>query len=518
MARRFITPSLILLSIGFVLSAMITCVLIAAMDPEEWLPSSGEVGIGNQINPTVVQAFAEPTPVATKLPMWTPTPDARHRLPDIRSQSEQYIVQAGDYLQRIAQSYMVSVDAIIEANDIASPDFLEPGQVLIIPPPQPVGKGPAFKIIPDSELVYSPSSVDFDLADFVQQQDGYLAGYSEEVENRDMSGAKIVERVAQEFSVNPRLLLAILEYQSGWITQAKPKEATLEYPIGVADPLRIGLYKQLAWAANSLNRGYYLFRVDGVPVWDLADGNVLEIDPTINAGTAGVQHFFAQLLAHGDWQKAVSEAGLFTTYYKLFDYPFHRVVDPLLPTNLKQPKLQLPFEPNQTWSYTGGPHGGWGSGSAWAALDFAPPGEVLGCVKSDEWVVAVADGLIIRARDGAVVQDLDGDGFEQTGWTILYMHIDSQGRVRPGTYLQAGEKIGHPSCEGGVSTGTHVHLARRYNGEWIPADQSLPFVMDGWVSVGTGNEYDGYMKRNGKTIEAWEGRNPGNAIERQPTR
>jgi murein DD-endopeptidase MepM/ murein hydrolase activator NlpD len=128
--------------------------------------------------------------------------------------------------------------------------------------------------------------------------------------------------------------------------------------------------------------------------------------------------------------------------------------------------------------------------------------------------VALADGLIVRAGEGAVVQDLDADGFEQTGWTILYMHIESQNRVQPGTYLKAGERVGHPSCEGGFSTGTHVHLARRYNGEWIPADQTLPFVLDEWVSVGTGNEYDGYLKRNGKTIEAWEGRNSANAIER----
>jgi len=518
MARRFITPSLIILSIIFVLSALITCVLIAAIDPEEWLPDDGETGIGNQINPTVVQAFTALTPVPSKLPMLTPSPDAPHSLPQIRTQSEEYVVRAGDYLQSIAQRYMVSVAAIIEANEIASPDFLEPGQVLIIPPPQPEGKGPAFKVIPDSELIYGPASVDFDLAGFVQEQGGYLAKYREEVGERSLSGVKIVERVAKEFSVNPRLLLAILEYQGGWVTQAKPEEASLEYPIGVVDPLRTGLYKQLAWAANNLNRGYYLYRVNGVPVWDLADSSVMTIDPTINAGTAGVQHFFAQLLGRDAWEKAVSEAGLFTTYYKLFDYPFQYAVDPLLSTDLKQPKLQLPFEPDQTWSYTGGPHGGWGSGSAWAALDFAPPGDVLGCVESDEWVVAVADGLILRAGDGAVVQDLDGDGFEQTGWTILYMHIENQGRVRPGTYLQAGERVGHPSCEGGVSTGTHLHLARRYNGEWIPADQTLPFVMDGWVSVGTGNEYDGYMKRNGKTIEAWEGRNPANAIERQPTR
>ena len=61
--------------------------------------------------------------------------------------------------------------------------------------------------------------------------------------------------------------------------------------------------------------------------------------------------------------------------------------------------MQLPFEKGTTWSFTGGPHGGWDSGSAWAALDFAPPGEPAGCVSSDAWVVAVADGLILRAEE-----------------------------------------------------------------------------------------------------------------------
>jgi murein DD-endopeptidase MepM/ murein hydrolase activator NlpD len=135
-------------------------------------------------------------------------------------------------------------------------------------------------------------------------------------------------------------------------------------------------------------------------------------------------------------------------------------------------------------------------------------------VQSDAWTVAVADGLILRADNGAVVQDLDNDGIEQTGWTVLYMHIESRGRVRPGTLLKAGDRIGHPSCEGGVSTGTHVHLARRYNGEWIPADQSVPFVLDGWVSQGLGREYDGILVKNDRTVEAWEGRESANEIRR----
>ena len=33
--------------------------------------------------------------------------------------------------------------------------------------------------------------------------------------------------------------------------------------------------------------------------------------------------------------------------------------------------MQLPLQNGTTWSFTGGPHGGWDAGSAWAALDCA---------------------------------------------------------------------------------------------------------------------------------------------------
>ncbi len=357
-------------------------------------------------------------------------------------------------------------------------------------------------------------STTLDLAAFITGQGGYLADYTEEVDGKNLTGTAIVQKVAEDFSVNPRLLLTVLEYTGSWVRSKSIEDGLQKYPLGYFDENRSGLYKQLAWAADNLNRGFYLWQVNAVPAWLLADGSIIPVNSTINAGTAGIQQLMAILYNQDDWLKAVQKREFFKTYNELFGYPFDYGIESFIPADLKQPTFQLPFEPQVAWSFTGGPHPAYGDGSAWAALDFAPPGDTPGCVDSEVWITAVADGLVTKSENGIVDIDLDEDGFTQIGWSVLYLHVATKDRITSGQFVKAGDRIGHPSCEGGVSNGTHLHLARRYNGMWISADGKIPFILDGWTSNGSGTIYDGLLVKNDVSIEAWNGRREENQIQR----
>jgi LasA protease len=257
-----------------------------------------------------------------------------------------------------------------------------------------------------------------------------------------------------------------------------------------------------AGTADQLNSGYYQWKAGGGEYWFLADGAQIRSGPGINAGTAGVQQLMGKIYTQADWEQAVSASGVYATYESLFGNPFQWSLEPMVPQGLVQPKLILPFEPGVLWYFTGGPHGGWGSGSAFAAIDFGPGDVDSGCIQSEDWVTAAAPGLVVRSEEGMVLLDLDSDGNEQTNWVLYYGHIETRDRVPVGTKMETGQRIGHASCEGGVFTGTHVHFARRFNGEWIPADGPIPMVLDGWKVVAADREYDGFLVREGVSLEA----------------
>lgn len=445
--------------------------------------------------PTVTDTPAvTPTPFEIQ-PLATPTfpPTATVEATEVVG-TLLYEAQPGDSLRAVAVRFGVLPE------DISSPDslpedgsLLNPGHILIIPN-RVSASGLDEKLLPDSEVVFSPHAAEFDVIAFAELQGGYLTEYREYISDGWHSGPEIVELAARDNSVNPRLLLALLEYQAGWVTDPSvPYGNGFNYPMGELNPQIPGLYRQLSWLSNELGNGYYGWRSGALTELEFGDGTRVRLAPDLNAATVALQYYFALISEDIDeWHAHLAEDGFMSLYRSFFGDPWgyeYLLFEP----GVEQPELILPFEPNRIWALTGGPHGAWERESAWAALDFAPGSMESGCVDSDAWVVASAPGLVVRSANGAVVLDLDGDGREQTGWTLLYLHIATAGRVEEGTYLDVGDRIGHPSCEGGIATGTHLHIARKYNGEWILADGPLPFNLGGWIAHAGTEPYQGAL-------------------------
>lgn len=435
------------------------------------------------------------TPTPTLEPEETPEPS-----PTPGPVFIEYQVRYGDTLGGISARFNLTLEELMRVNGLTNPHSLQIGRLLKIP--TFVDQvGPEEKILPDSEVVLSPAYKNFKIETFLEKYpDSYLASYVETVEGKQRSGAQIIQLVADRFSVGPRALLALMELQSSWVTSSALGGNQIAFPFGFQDGARQNLYRQAAWAANQLNAGYYGKISGRLAILDFADRQRARLAWGVNPGTAAIQNVLSKTESWQDWQALVAKDGYRATYEKLFGNPAQYEIKRLLPKDLAQPKLRLPLQDGKLWYFTGGPHAGWIDGSPWAAVDFAPADQAGSCWMSQYWTVAAAAGVITSAENGRVVLDMDGDGFQGTGWALLYMHLADEGRVEVGNKIKTNDPIGHPACEGGFAETSHLHFARLYNGQWIPAaDKKMPMVLSGWTFGGDSQEYNGTMQRASET-------------------
>ncbi len=440
------------------------------------------------LTPTVVPDT--PTPTPTRVPPETT--------------AVYYTIRPGDNLLQIAIAYGTTVDALTRLNNLGDADQLRVGDVLQISMDAQY-ESPDEILIPDSELVYGPGYAGFDISEATEGYEGYFSEYSELVHGRTLTAPEIVALVAREYSVGPRVLLTLLEMRGAWLSNITPDWQQLAYPLGFnRGESWQGLYYQLCIAADSLNAGFYGWWEDTSWIIQVRDGTYVQYSTQINAGTAGVQRILAQTAdSYETWLEDLDSFQ--EVYERYFGSPFDFAVEPLIPGVTDPIVLSLPWSDGETWYYTGGPHPGWGTHGAFAAVDFATDEEHVGCAISERWVTASAEGQILVSEDGMVLQDTDGDEFFGTGWVLIYMHIASQGRVEVGQELEVGDNIGHPSCEGGVSSASHLHFARRFNGVWIDAeDVNWPMNLSGWMPASSGDAYEGTLTRAGVTKTACE--------------
>jgi LasA protease len=494
--------------------------VLAAVACNAPLPLSGQARQATAAS-VVLTMDAVPRPAtASPLPGFTPPPKGYQTpTPDWSTPGPlfTYETQPGDTLPALSARFGLAPEELQATAPMVGVGFLPIGMKLELRNALEA-VSPGVAVLPDSEVVYSPATADLEIQPFIELAGGYLTGYHETMDDGTvMGGAAIVERVARELSVNPRLLLGLIEYRSGWVFGSPVGSEPDPYPLGFRIPGRSGLFEELTIAATHLNRGYYGWREGAEVEARFGDGEVIRFHPGLNAGSVAVMHLMATLRPRALWTESLYGGESFPAQYaRLFGDPWQRSseVGPLLTADLAQPALELPFASGERWSLTGGPHPAWNAGTPRGALDFSPITNEEPCAVSVRWVTASAPGVVVRAADNAVALDLDGDGREATGWVIVYYHLAEEGLIAEGSPVGLGTPLGHPSCEGGRATGKHVHIARKFNGEWLAADGPIPMVLSGWRAFADERNYFGSLVGGNEVVTSDSSGRSGSTIVR----
>src|SRR5574339_586785 len=256
---------------------MLVMVLMAACAPRA--PGGSDV-IRNMITP--LAPLPVPAPASGR-PAYAP------------GELVDYVAQNGDTLPALAARFNTTVEEIRAANPIIPQDAttMPPGFPMKIPIYYLPLWGTAYQSIPDSAFVNGPSQIGFSTSAFVESTDGWLKNYRVYAGDKNRTGAEAVDYVATNYSISPRLLLALLEYQAGALTQ--PEAPPGKYTLGLRRSFYEGAYLQLVLAANTLNHGYYLYRRGELTELELLDETLMRTDPWQNAGSVAMQYYFSRL-------------------------------------------------------------------------------------------------------------------------------------------------------------------------------------------------------------------------------
>ena len=142
----------------------------------EMTPTAGMIG-GGSIDPP---SGSDPqTPAPTPLPRQQPILPRRQSNPGsptpaaLTTQSPPilYYTQAGDTLKALSARFSVRPEEITSREPMPTQGLFNPGVLLLIPP-RLTETSSATPLLPDSELVYSPSALDFDISKFLKGAGG----------------------------------------------------------------------------------------------------------------------------------------------------------------------------------------------------------------------------------------------------------------------------------------------------------------------------------------------------------
>lgn len=344
-------------------------------------------------------------------------------------------------------------------------------------------------VLSDGEFVWGPNAEGFSVAEALSDRESPLAPFSDDL-----------ALWASYTSVNPRVLLTVLEVQDRLISEPHPDWAAEE------------IKTRISQTALSLAKAYYqhMYSVGvrsgngskAAAVVETADGGVLQVDPRIPSGSYAVAAVLGQRLSVADLQSALSSNARMSfprVYGALFPES-----DPLSTSNdvsaLTVPPtslLQLPFPQGAVWTF-GGPHSWNGDNTPpFSSMDFFLRGGTC-AAPPFYYATASAAGSSQRPSNYSCWLEINHGG----GWKTSYYHLRY---TYTGSSIDRNGVVGSIACEtcaGGWASGPHVHWSLKYNGSYVSLEGA---VLSGWkVHVGSTAYSTGSLTRDGVTLDPYD--------------
>ena len=360
-------------------------------------------------------------------------------------------------------------------------------------------------ILSDGQFVWGPNVGNFNIEAFLNGHDSPLASY-----------AKSIESWARYYSINPRVVLTLLESNYELISNFDPSAdpGTVHQLIEkTSADLSLAFYQHM-YEMGTRQKGRAPFFAQGGQSFEFEDGTLAEL----TWSPSSASYALAAVESKGKLQnptfstQAVGGIGDFETAFGYF-FP---ETDPFDTTNNLEPDspppddyFQLPFPLGATWTFSG-VHS-WSGSAAYpdrSSLDFSTPWSNYPDSPYKNTVAAAPGNSLILEPNPAITDipcwvEIDHGG----GWSTHYYHLvnlGSSGAVGPMSQNQLIGGIGTETCNGGWASGPHVHFSLFYNG--APYDlEGLKF--SGWTiheePLGSNLYFAGSIERDGVTLTPW---------------
>ncbi|UCF62327.1 MAG: peptidoglycan DD-metalloendopeptidase family protein, partial [Anaerolineaceae bacterium] len=369
-------------------------------------------------------------------------------------------------------------------NTSVNPSAILPTAILQLDLPDP--------LLADGQFVWGPNVGDFDIRSYLGSMGSPLEPYSDDI-----------EIWARYTTVNPKVLLTVLELQYGYLNTVSDDltpEMILETIENTSMSLAVAFYEHLhTWGTRKSTDDQ--IDTNQSPVVVFADGTAAQLNPDHSSGTFAIATTLAESTDMTTWLNLIStqDLGGFTHVFGTLFPETDRLDNSnnIHPPNLPTSDLfQFPFPLGATWHFNG-PHSWAGDDTPpFSSMDFYTGGGTCDA-PPNLYTVAAASGTAIRPYGYDCWLEIDHTG----GWTTSYYHL--QNLIDPqGATVNQNASLGTIACEvcaGGWATGPHVHWTLKFGGAYV----SLEGVqVSGWtIHVGSEPYDTGYIEREWQTLD-----------------